>query len=50
MASGLAVVAPPVLPLLVLGVILFVVGSGAFDVAINGAAMGERALEPAQLG
>ena len=43
MASGLAVVASlGSLPLLVFGIILFVVGSGAFDVAINGAALGDE--------
>ena len=42
MAAGLAVVGSlgPV-AVLVAGIILFVVGSGAFDVAINGAAMGD---------
>ena len=43
MATGLAVVATlGSLPLLVLGIVLFVVGSGAFDVAINGAALGDE--------
>lgn len=43
MAAGLAVVATlGSLPLLVLGIVLFVVGSGAFDVAINGAALGDE--------
>ena len=42
MASGLAVVATlPPLPLLVLGVILITAGSGAYDVGINGVAMGD---------
>ena len=42
MASGLAVVATlGSLPFLVLGIVLFVVGSGSFDVAINGAALGD---------
>jgi MFS family permease len=42
MAAGLAVVATlGSLPALVLGIVLFVVGSGAFDVAINGAALGD---------
>src|SRR3990170_4617834 len=31
----------PVLPLLVIAVIAFAAGSGAYDVAINGAAMGD---------
>lgn len=43
MAAGLAVVGTLAsLPLLVVGVILFAAGSGAFDVAINGAALGDR--------
>jgi len=43
MAAGLAVVATLAsLPVLVLGIVLFVVGSGAFDVAINGAALGDE--------
>jgi MFS family permease len=43
MAGGLAVVATLLsLPLLVIGIVLFVVGSGAFDVAINGAALGDE--------
>jgi hypothetical protein len=43
MAAGLAVVATlGSLPVLVLGIVLFVVGSGAFDVAINGAALGDE--------
>lgn len=42
MAIGLLLVAAlPTLPLLVVAVILFASGSGAFDVAINGAAMGD---------
>ena len=42
MAVGLAVVATLAsFPALVAGIILFVVGSGAFDVAINGAALGD---------
>src|SRR5687767_10348554 len=51
MAAGLAVVATlGSLPLLVLGIILFVVGSGAFDVAINGAALGDESWSrPARL-
>lgn len=42
MASGLAVVAmlPPI-PMLVAGVILITAGSGAYDVGINGVAMGD---------
>jgi MFS family permease len=44
MALGLLIVgALPPLPGLVLGVVLFASGSGAFDVAINGAAMGDAA-------
>jgi MFS family permease len=43
MAAGLAVVSTLVsLPVLVIGIVLFVVGSGAFDVAINGAALGDE--------
>jgi hypothetical protein len=43
MAAGLAVVAAlGSLPLLMLGIVLFVAGSGAFDVAINGAALGDE--------
>ena len=51
MAVGLAVVGTLwALPLLVVGVVLFVVGSGAFDVAINGAALGDDAWSrPARL-
>ena len=42
MAVGLALVGVlPPLPILVLAVILFAAGSGAFDVGINGAAMGD---------
>ena len=42
MAVGLTVVGGlPPLPILVLAVILFASGSGAFDVGINGAAMGD---------
>jgi len=43
MAAGLAVVGilGP-LPLLIIGTVLFVVGSGAFDVAINGAALADQ--------
>ena len=42
MASGLALVATlPPIPLLVLGVILITAGSGAYDVGINGVAMGD---------
>jgi hypothetical protein len=43
MAAGLAVVGTlSSLPVLVIGIVLFVVGSGAFDVAINGAALGDE--------
>lgn len=43
MAGGLAIVGMLLsLPVLVIGIILFVVGSGAFDVAINGAALGHE--------
>ncbi len=51
LAAGLAVVATLAsLPVLVLGVIVFAAGSGAFDVAINGAALGdERWSRPARL-
>jgi hypothetical protein len=51
MACGLALVGTLVsLPLLVIGVIVFAAGSGAFDVAINGAALGhDRWSRPAQL-
>ena len=51
MAIGLAVVGSLAsLPVLVLGVIIFAAGSGAFDVAINGAALGdERWSRPARL-
>lgn len=42
MVAGLSLVgALPALPAVVLGVILFAAGSGAYDVAINGAAMGD---------
>jgi len=42
MAAAFGLVAVlPALPLLVLGVILFATGSGAYDVAVNGAAMGD---------
>jgi fucose permease len=41
MASGLALVATlPPIPLLVAGIVLITAGSGAYDVGINGAAMG----------
>lgn len=41
MATGLAIVATlPPLPILVVAVILITVGSGSYDVGINGAAMG----------
>lgn len=44
MAIGLAVVATLAsFPALVVGIVLFVVGSGTFDVAINGAALGDAA-------
>jgi len=51
MAGGLAVVGTLAsLPVLVLGVIVFAAASGAFDVAINGAALGdERWSRPARL-
>src|SRR5688500_4008745 len=51
LAAGLAVVATLASrPVLVLGVIVFAAGSGAFDVAINGAALGdERWSRPARL-
>ena len=51
MATGLAVVGTLAsLPVLVIGVIVFAAGSGAFDVAINGAALGdERWARPARL-
>jgi len=43
MAAGLAVVGTLTsVPVLVIGIVLFVVGSGAFDVAINGAALGDE--------
>jgi len=43
MAAGLGVVGSlGPLPVLVLGIVLFVVGSGAFDVAVNGAALGDE--------
>lgn len=42
MAAGLLVVASlHSLPVLVVGIVLLIVGSGAFDVAINGAALGD---------
>ncbi len=42
MAAGILLVgALPVLPLVLLGVVAMAAGSGSFDVAINGAAMGE---------
>lgn len=42
MASGLALVAAlPPIPLLAVGVILITAGSGAYDVGINGVAMGD---------
>lgn len=41
MATGLAIVATlPPIPVLVVGVMLITVGSGSYDVGINGAAMG----------
>jgi hypothetical protein len=41
MVAGLAIVATlPPMPLLVLGVVLITVGSGSYDVGINGVAMG----------
>jgi len=51
MACGLALVGTLAsLPVLVIGIIVFAAGSGAFDVAINGAALGnERWSRPAQL-
>ncbi|MGH2381324.1 MAG: MFS transporter [Candidatus Limnocylindria bacterium] len=51
LAAGLAVVGTLAsLPVLVVGVIVFAAGSGAFDVAINGAALGdERWSRPARL-
>jgi MFS family permease len=51
MAVGLVLVGLlPALPLLVVGVVLFASGSGAYDVAVNGAAMGHRAWSrPARL-
>jgi len=51
MAAGLALVGTLAsLPVLVLGIIVFAAGSGAFDVAINGAALGnERWSRPARL-
>lgn len=43
MASGMALVATlGSLPVLALGIVLFVVGSGPFDVAINDAALGDE--------
>jgi MFS family permease len=43
MAIGLAVVGTLAsLPVLVIGIVLLVVGSGTFDVAINGAALGDE--------
>ena len=51
LAAGLAVVGTLAsLPVLVVGVIIFAAGSGAFDVAINGAALGDgRWSRPARL-
>ena len=51
MAFGLALVGVlPSLPVLVLGVVLMAAGSGAYDVAINGAAMGHESWSrPARL-
>lgn len=51
MATGLAVVGTLAsFPILVVGVIIFAAGSGAFDVAINGAALSdERWSRPARL-
>lgn len=51
MACGLAVVGTLAsVPILVAGIIIFAAGSGAFDVAINGAALGdERWSRPARL-
>jgi fucose permease len=51
MASGLALVGTLAsLPVLVLGIIVFAAGSGAFDVAINGAALADgRWSRPARL-
>lgn len=51
LAVGLAIVGTLAsLPVLVVGVIVFAAGSGAFDVAINGAALGdERWSRPARL-
>jgi fucose permease len=51
MAAGLAVIGTLAsLPVLVVGLILFTAGSGAFDVAINGAALGdEQWSRPARL-
>ena len=43
MGTGLAVIGTLAsVPVLVLGLILFTAGSGAFDVAINGAALGDE--------
>ena len=51
MAGGILLVgALPALPLIVLGVVAMAAGSGSFDVAINGAAMGDSAWSrPARL-
>lgn len=51
MAAGLVLVGMlPALPLLVVAVVLFASGSGAYDVAINGAAMGDESWSrPARL-
>jgi hypothetical protein len=51
MAAGLALVGTlGSLPILVAGVVVFAAGSGAFDVAINGAALGDAAWSrPARL-
>jgi MFS family permease len=51
MAAGLGLVSLlPSFPILVVGVILFASGSGAYDVAINGAAMGDASWSrPARL-
>ena len=51
MAAGLVLVGVlPALPLLVVAVVLFASGSGAYDVAINGAAMGDESWSrPARL-
>ena len=51
MACGLVLIGVlPSLPLLVLGVVMMAAGSGAYDVAINGAAMGDESWSrPARL-